>query len=105
MMLGFQMTTGRHVRAAAQRSRHLDRGLARGADGSGVLGRRPRGLAPVGLGARPLHTRSLGILEAIFALLGTGNLGYALASTAFPVLLLWYLNRTSVKAAFGLVEV
>ncbi len=47
----------------------------------------------------------LGILEAIFALLGTGNLGYALASTAFPVLLLWYLNRTSVKAAFGLVEV
>jgi len=46
----------------------------------------------------------LGILEAIFALLGTGNLSYALASTAFPFLLLWYLNRTNVKRAFGLVE-
>jgi len=46
----------------------------------------------------------LGILEAIFALLGTGNLGYALASTAFPLILLWYLNRDSVKKAFGLVE-
>lgn len=46
----------------------------------------------------------LGILEAIFALLGTGNLGYALASTAFPFLLLWYLNRTSVKRAFGIAE-
>ncbi len=46
----------------------------------------------------------LGILEAIFALLGTGNLGYALASTAFPVILLWYLNRDSVKKAFGLAD-
>ena len=46
----------------------------------------------------------LGILEAIFALLGTGNLSYALASTAFPFLLLWYLNRPSVKTAFGIVE-
>jgi hypothetical protein len=46
----------------------------------------------------------LGILEAIFALLGTGNLSYALASTAFPFLLLWYLNRQNVKRAFGLVE-
>jgi hypothetical protein len=46
----------------------------------------------------------LGILEAIFALLGTGNLGYALASSAFPFLLLWYLNRPSVKTAFGLVD-
>jgi hypothetical protein len=46
----------------------------------------------------------LGILEAIFALLGTGNLSYALASTAFPFLLLWYLNRASVKKAFGVVE-
>ena len=46
----------------------------------------------------------LGILEAIFALLGTGNLSYALASTAFPFLLLWYLNRSSVKKAFGIAE-
>lgn len=46
----------------------------------------------------------LGILEAIFALLGTGNLSYALASTAFPFLLLWYLNRPSVKGAFGLAD-
>jgi hypothetical protein len=46
----------------------------------------------------------LGILEAVFALLGTGNLGYALASTAFPFLLLWYLNRPSVKTAFGIAE-
>jgi len=46
----------------------------------------------------------LGILEAIFALLGTGNLGYALATSAFPFILLWYLNRASVKRAFGLTE-
>ena len=46
----------------------------------------------------------LGILEAIFALLGTGNLGYALAPSAFPFILLWYLNRPSVKTAFGLVD-
>jgi hypothetical protein len=46
----------------------------------------------------------LGLLEAIFALLGTGNLGYAMASTAFPLILLWYLNRPSVKLAFGLEE-
>src|SRR6185503_19317487 len=46
----------------------------------------------------------VGIIEAIFVLLGTGNLGYALASTAFPLILLWYLNRDSVKKAFGLVE-
>jgi len=46
----------------------------------------------------------LGIIEAVFALLGTGNLSYALASTAFPFIVLWYLNRPSVKKAFGLVE-
>ncbi len=46
----------------------------------------------------------VGILEAIFALIGTGNLGYALASTAFPFILLWYLNRASTKRAFGLAE-
>jgi hypothetical protein len=46
----------------------------------------------------------VGIIEAIFVLLGTGNLGYALASTAFPFLLLWYLNRASVKKAFGILD-
>jgi hypothetical protein len=46
----------------------------------------------------------IGIIEAIFALLGTGSLNYALATTAFPVILLWYLNRDSVKKAFGLPE-
>lgn len=46
----------------------------------------------------------VGIIEAIFALLGTGSLSYALASSAFPFLLLWYLNRASVKKAFGIAE-
>ena len=46
----------------------------------------------------------VGILEAIFALLGTGNLGYALASSAFPFILLWYLNWASTKRAFGLAD-
>ena len=46
----------------------------------------------------------LGVIEAIFALLGTGSLNYALASTAFPFLLLWYLNRSAVKKAFGMDE-
>jgi len=27
-----------------------------------------------------------------------------LATTAFPFILLWYLNRDSVKKAFGLVD-
>jgi hypothetical protein len=47
----------------------------------------------------------LGLLEAVFALLGTGNVNYALASTAFPLVLLWYLNREPVKKAFGLTDV
>ena len=46
----------------------------------------------------------VGILEAIFALIGTGNLGYALATSAFPFILLWYLNRDSTKRAFGLAD-
>jgi hypothetical protein len=46
----------------------------------------------------------LGLLEAIFALLGTGSLNYALATTAFPLVLLWYLNREPVKKAFGITE-
>jgi hypothetical protein len=46
-----------------------------------------------------------GLLEAVFALLGTGSLNYALATTAFPLVLLWYLNREPVKRAFGITEV
>jgi hypothetical protein len=46
----------------------------------------------------------VGIVEGIFALLGTGSLNYALATTAFPVILLWYMNRDSTKKAFGLAE-
>jgi len=46
----------------------------------------------------------VGIVEAVFALLGTGSLNYALATTAFPFILLWYLNRSSVKTAFGIAD-
>jgi hypothetical protein len=46
----------------------------------------------------------VGIIEGIFALLGTGSLEYALATTTFPLILLWYLNRDSVKKAFGMQE-
>jgi hypothetical protein len=42
----------------------------------------------------------IGIFEAIAAFLGTGNLGYGLATAAFPLIALWYLNRESVKGAF-----
>ena len=45
-----------------------------------------------------------GIIEAIFALLSTGNLSYAMATTVFPFILLWYLNRAPVKKAFGIVD-
>ena len=44
----------------------------------------------------------VGIVEAIFALLGTGSLNYALATGAFPLILLWYMNRDSTKRAFGM---
>jgi len=46
----------------------------------------------------------VGIIEAIFALLGSGSLNYAMAVTVFPFILLWYLNRASVKKAFGMTE-
>jgi cytochrome c oxidase subunit IV len=46
----------------------------------------------------------IGLVEAVFALLGTGSLNYALATTAFPLILLWYLNRDNVKRAFGLTD-
>ncbi len=46
----------------------------------------------------------LGLLEAIFALIGTGSLSYALGAAVFPLILLWYLNREPVKKAFGLPD-
>jgi hypothetical protein len=46
----------------------------------------------------------IGVLEAIFALLGTGSLNYAMAVTVFPFILLWYLHRAPVKAAFGIAD-
>jgi hypothetical protein len=46
----------------------------------------------------------LGLIEAIFALLGTGSLEYALATTLFPLIVIWYLNRSSVKKAFGIAD-
>jgi hypothetical protein len=46
----------------------------------------------------------VGVIEGVFALLGTGSLQYALATTAFPLILLWYINRDSVKKAFGMEE-
>jgi hypothetical protein len=42
----------------------------------------------------------IGLFEAVAALLGTGDLGYALGTAVFPLVALWYLNRPSVKAAF-----
>jgi len=47
----------------------------------------------------------VGLLEAIFALLGTGSLNYALGVAVFPLIALWYLNREPVKKAFGLIDV
>ena len=47
----------------------------------------------------------LGLIEGIFALLGTGSLQYAMATTFFPLLILWYLHREPIKKAFGLTDV
>lgn len=47
----------------------------------------------------------LGIIEGIFALLGTGSLNYALATTFFPLLILWYLHRDPIKKAFQIEDV
>ena len=46
-----------------------------------------------------------GLIEGIFALLGTGSLNYAMATTFFPLLILWYLHREPVKKAFGLTDI
>ncbi len=45
-----------------------------------------------------------GLLQGFFIVLGYGTIELALAATGFPIFLLWYLNRESVKKAFGLTE-
>jgi hypothetical protein len=45
-----------------------------------------------------------GLLEAFFMVIGVGTIEYALASTAWPLLALWYLHREPVKKAFGITE-
>ncbi len=45
-----------------------------------------------------------GLLEAFFIIIGQGTLNYAIAATGFPLLLLWYLNRPSIRAAFGMQD-
>lgn len=47
---------------------------------------------------------AIGLLQAFFALLGTGNLAYAAAITGWPLLLMWYLHREPIKRAFGIEE-
>ena len=42
-----------------------------------------------------------GLLEAVLVWLSTGDFGAGLATGLFPLLVLWYLNRGPVKAAFG----
>ena len=46
----------------------------------------------------------VGIFEAVAALLGTGDLGYAMGLAIFPLIVLWYLNRESVKRAFEMQD-
>ena len=57
-----------------------------------------------GIACWTLQQRRWSSGTSFFALVGYGNLNYALAVTAFPFILLWYLNRESVKKAFGIVE-
>ena len=41
-----------------------------------------------------------GLFQAFLIVLGTGTWEMALAATAWPLLVLWYLHRPSVKKAF-----
>jgi hypothetical protein len=42
-----------------------------------------------------------GLIDAVFVLLGTGNLGAGLAAALFPAVILWYLNQPHIRAQFG----
>ena len=46
----------------------------------------------------------LGILNAVFILIGTGDLTKGLAAVLLPAVILWYLNSQGVKDAFVLGE-
>ena len=106
MMLGFQMTTAVTFGPLPSRSGHLDLGLAHRADRVWPSGpaASPPGGSSRGAGCSAISWRSSGSSRRSSPCLGTGNLSYALATTVFPFILLWYLNRASVKKAFGIVE-
>ncbi len=46
----------------------------------------------------------LGLVEATLVWLSTGDIGAGMATTFFPVIILWYLHRDKIKAAFGMEE-
>jgi hypothetical protein len=45
-----------------------------------------------------------GLVEGTLIWLSTGSLEAGMATTFFPLLILWYLNRDSIKKAFGQEE-
>jgi hypothetical protein len=45
-------------------------------------------------------TAAFGLTAGVITLVLTGAIGHAIATFVFPIFLLWYLNRASVKAAF-----
>jgi hypothetical protein len=48
-----------------------------------------------------LVTAVISLVVSVIAFILHGSLGHALATVVFPLFLLWYLNRASVKAAFS----
>ena len=46
----------------------------------------------------------VGLFEALFTLLLTLSWEYAIVSAIFPGLVLWYLGREKIKAAFGVED-
>ena len=47
-----------------------------------------------------LVTAVISLVVSVIAFVLHGSLAHALATVIFPIFLLWYLNRASVKAAF-----
>ena len=105
MMLGFQMTTAVTFGPLPSGAGHLDLGLdhrAHRAWRSGPAGS-PRGACSRGAGCWGRSSPSSAWWRR-FRAPRDRSLNYALATTAFPLILLWYLNRAPVKRAFGIVE-
>jgi hypothetical protein len=48
-----------------------------------------------------LVTAVLGLAVGLFTLVTTGAVAHGIATIVFPIVLLWYLNRARVKAAFN----